>query len=116
MMPAPPIVGRISGEDETFVLFMDPLLAAFQGHFPGDPVLPGVIQVDLAIRLGREAFGPLGAFTALERIKFLEAIRPGETLELHLSLVQGLPERTLRFHYLGERGRKSSGHVRFLAP
>jgi 3-hydroxymyristoyl/3-hydroxydecanoyl-(acyl carrier protein) dehydratase len=116
MMPAPPILGRISGADETFVLFMDPDHPGFCGHFPGNPVLPGVLQVDLAIRLGREAYGPLGAFTALERIKFLEPIRPGETLELHLVLVTDPVEPGLRFHYLGQSGRKSSGLIRFLAP
>src|SRR5690606_37926347 len=32
---------------------LDPALAVFDGHFPGYPILPGVAQLDWAVRFGR---------------------------------------------------------------
>jgi 3-hydroxymyristoyl/3-hydroxydecanoyl-(acyl carrier protein) dehydratase len=50
MMPLPPILA--SGPGARFRLAMDPAHPAFQGHFPDFPLLPGVVQVDWAARLG----------------------------------------------------------------
>ena len=61
---------------------MDADLQAFQGHFPGHPVLPGVVQVDWAIRFGTRAFGDLGGFRGIDQLKFQALIRPGDVVEL----------------------------------
>ena len=104
----PPVLHR-SGQ--TFTLAMDPDLTAFQGHFPGHPILPGVVQVDWAIRFGAEAFGPLGGFCAIEHLKFQDPILPGEPVQLHLDYDPG-PGR-LRFQYRAGSVRKSSGVIQF---
>lgn len=109
MMALPEILGR---DPEGATLFLDPGHAAFQGHFPGDPVLPGVVQVDWAVRLGEEAFGPQGTFAGLSQVKFLEAMRPGETVNLRLGRTR---PGTLTFTYLSGGTRKSSGSILFLA-
>lgn len=102
-------------------LALDPDLLAFQGHFPGDPILPGVVQVDWAIRFGAEAFGPLGRFCGLDQVKFLGLIRPGERVELRLlwapgPVAAGAPgEAMLRFQYLVEGVVRSTGAARFAA-
>lgn len=108
MMPLP----ALQGGGPVFKLLLEPDHPAFQGHFPGDPVLPGVVQVDWAIRLGAEAFGPLGTFLGLDRIKFLEPVRPGETLELSLSAPRA---GRLDFRYASGGALKSSGSARFQA-
>lgn len=82
---------------------------AFQGHFPGDPVLPGVVQVDWALRMAEARLGPLGPFLGLDRVKFLAPIRPGDTVELRLALKGGV----LAFRYAGCGGVLSSGSARF---
>lgn len=57
---------------------------AFAGHFPGDPILPGVVLLDRVLDLladgavDREAGGGL----EIAEGKFLEAVRPGERLRL----------------------------------
>ena len=109
----PRILSHQSGEAQTFTLVLDPELLAFQGHFPGNPILPGVVQVDWAIRLGLRAFGPLGGFQGITHLKFMDLIRPGETVELRLSLDPGRAK--LRFAFAGASGRKSSGVVLFAA-
>ena len=102
-------------------LALDPDLLAFQGHFPGDPILPGVVQVDWAIRFGTEAFGPLGRFCGLDQVKFLGLIRPGERLQLQLGwapdpVAAGAPGGgMLRFKYLVEGVVRSTGAARFAA-
>jgi len=99
------------GPGTVFTLDLGPELPVWQGHFPGDPVLPGVVQVDWAIRLGTAAFGPLGRFAGLDQVKFLAPIRPGGELELRLALD---PARSrLDFQYWRGAVRHGSGQVRF---
>jgi 3-hydroxymyristoyl/3-hydroxydecanoyl-(acyl carrier protein) dehydratase len=107
----PTVLGRASGPDPTFTLAMDPELTAFQGHFPGNPILPGVVQVDWAIRFGTEAFGDLGGFRGIDHLKFQGLIQPGEVVDLQLGFEPG-PGR-LRFSYQAGAARKSSGVVLF---
>lgn len=107
----PTVLNRSRDPEPVFTLAMDADLTAFQGHFPGNPILPGVVQVDWAVRFGTEAFGDLGRFRGIERLKFQELIRPGETLELHLGFDPGLGR--LRFRYLAGAVRKSSGVMLF---
>jgi len=112
MMPLPSVMRSLDG-GTVFTLELSPDAPAFQGHFPGDPVLPGVIQVDWAMRMGEQVFGPLGAFAGLDQVKFLEAIRPGNEVELRLDLDQTGSQPRLRFEYRGRTGRKSAGVVLF---
>ena len=102
MTVLPTVLRRESGTEELFVLTPEPDNPAFLGHFPGDPILPGVIQVDWAI---------LGDFKGLSNLKFTSIIRPGECLELHLALDR--PAGRLEFRYDGPLDRKSSGMVIF---
>ena len=116
MMPLPPVIRRgPCGDGPSFTLAIGPELPAFRGHFPGDPVVPGVVLVDWAVRLGREAYGDLGPFAGLDQVKFLEPVRPGDEVELVLALERGDSGTRLRFQYLGS-GRKASGTVLFLNP
>ncbi len=111
MIPFPASLRPEPGAEGRFTLAVEPEHPAFLGHFPGQPILPGVVQVDWALRLGAEAFGPLGAFRALEHLKFQDIIQPGEPLTL--ALAWDAQARQLAFEYRGAAGPKSKGFAVF---
>ena len=83
----------------------------FDGHFPQFPILPGVAQLDWAVRFGREAFAINTAFLRMDALKFQQVARPGLPLQLHL---EWRPEKaTLQFRYVSELGTHASGRVVF---
>ncbi len=55
---------------------------SFDGHFPGAPVLPGVVLLDEAIRAIELAEGGGPALWRVSSVKFLRAVAPGEALLL----------------------------------
>ncbi|MFK7991918.1 MAG: hypothetical protein AB8I08_38230 [Sandaracinaceae bacterium] len=60
-------------------------LRYLEGHFPGDPIVPGIAQLlPLVHDPIRAAWPELGAPRAIRRLKFLGALRPGHSLEVRL--------------------------------
>lgn len=58
----------------------------FAGHFPGDPLVPGVILTEALAQTAGLAAGQAGRdfrLTAIKAMKFLAAVRPDETVTLH---------------------------------
>ena len=60
-------------------------LAYFDGHFPGDPLLPGVYQLDaLAVARVEQLWSELGRLARVRRLKFIHPLRPGDRLTVRL--------------------------------
>lgn len=57
------------------------------GHFPGNPVVPGVKMLAMASQTAFAADG--GGFTAIERMLFKMSVRPGETVVCRAALRDG---------------------------
>ena len=66
----------------------------FQGHFPGQPVMPGVLIIEAMAQtaavlvvetLGPEARGKLVYFMTIESGKFRRPVVPGDQLRLHVT-------------------------------
>jgi 3-hydroxyacyl-[acyl-carrier-protein] dehydratase len=56
---------------------------AYAGHFPGQPLLPGVVLLGEVLELLlREAPGAIGAQPCISAVKFLAPVRPGASLEI----------------------------------
>ncbi|MGN8000049.1 3-hydroxyacyl-ACP dehydratase FabZ [Sphingomonas sp. 22176] len=69
----------------------------FQGHFPGRPIMPGVLTVEalaqaagvLAVEsLELAGSGKLVYFMAIDNVKFRKPVEPGVLLKLHVEFVQ----------------------------
>ena len=55
----------------------------FSGHFPDNPILPGIAQLDMVVECIAAAREDTVSMTGLSRIKFRKIVRPGEPLDIH---------------------------------
>jgi 3-hydroxyacyl-[acyl-carrier-protein] dehydratase len=67
--------------------------AFLAGHFPGNPVFPGVLQLEALAQAGALAVladarfsGLLPLFGGVEKVRFRRIVRPGDTLALEVTL------------------------------
>lgn len=67
----------------------------FPGHFPGNPVMPGVFIIEALAQTGavailsREEYkGKTGYFASWDKIKFRRKVLPGDTLTLKVNMVK----------------------------
>ncbi|TWU03983.1 3-hydroxyacyl-ACP dehydratase FabZ family protein [Neorhodopirellula pilleata] len=69
-----------------------------QGHFPGYPLVPGVIQCECCLQAGaillRDHTPEVGEFvpvaTRMDSVKFKSMVRPGDTVDIHVTLKERL--------------------------
>jgi len=66
----------------------------FQGHFPGHPVMPGVLQVEAMAQVASiimmrktENSGRIGYFMSADAVKFRKPVFPGDTLFIHCEML-----------------------------
>lgn len=83
----------------------------FEGHFPGCPILPGVVQVGWAIEFARRHIPFSARFRSLAAVKFMRVIQPNAAVTLRLAADASL--RELSFEYRLPDGPCSSGRVLF---
>lgn len=57
---------------------------AFAGHFPGQPILPGVLLIQRVMDLAEASIGRSLAACALRNVKFIAPVMPGDQLRLEL--------------------------------
>ena len=53
----------------------------FAGHFPGNPILPGAVLLRF-VQKELQLFYPTHRITRINSAKFLEAVKPGDTLDV----------------------------------
>ena len=67
----------------------------FQGHFPGNPIMPGVLIIEALAQLGcvamlvkEEYKNMVGLFAGIDSARFKKQVVPGDKLELYVELLK----------------------------
>ena len=81
----------------------------FQGHFPGNPVMPGVLQIEAMaqtagaiVRAAEENYAETTKsvlFMSIDGVKFRKPVKPGDQLRMH---VEKIKERRNIFVFKGQ--------------
>jgi 3-hydroxyacyl-[acyl-carrier-protein] dehydratase len=95
----------------------------FQGHFPGRPIMPGVMIIEALAQaagvLAMESFGLAGSgklvyFMAIDNAKFRAPVEPGCLLHLHVEFTQKRP-RVCKFAGKAMIGDQVAAEAEFMA-
>ena len=98
-----------SGDTVRYELRVPPTLVHFAGHFPGLPILPGVVQIDWAARLASAHVPGVRAIASVDRLKFMAPVLPGAILDL--TLAHDASRRRVQFNFRHEGRDCSSGVI-----
>ena len=68
----------------------------FQGHFPGDPIMPGVLQIEAMAQVGGllvlntvpDPENYITLFLRVDKVKFKRKVVPGDTLIMRMTLLE----------------------------
>ena len=94
------MVDRITEYDDTHITGYKNVTineAFFQGHFPGDPTMPGVMilesmgqvaSVMVGLKLGKEAENKIAFFAGADKVRFRKPVRPGDKLVTKVELLK----------------------------
>jgi 3-hydroxymyristoyl/3-hydroxydecanoyl-(acyl carrier protein) dehydratase len=80
----------------------------FEGHFPGLPILPGVVQLHWVAHFAAEHLHVACKGSRIEQLKFLAIVRPETEVTLSLRLDSA---GMLHFTYSGQARSYSSGRI-----
>ena len=86
----------------------------FLGHFPNEPILPGIALINLtqqAIIEDAAAKGEEVTFEALKRVRFTQPVRPGESLKVSIAREEAGGETLFAFKVAHEENIVCSGQI-----
>ena len=92
----------VAGERITASFYVDPSREIFKGHFPGNPVLPGVYTVEASAQaaglllMAKPVYaGKLPLFLGIDHVRFRKKILPGNTMEIRAHLLSERAEKAI---------------------
>ena len=107
----PGIISWIRGlSDHRLLLDVSPELVFFEGHFPGNPILPGIVQVHWAAGISKSLFSFDGIPCEIKRLKFSNIVQPPSVLEL---LLDQKNETEVKFQFVSFGRMHSMGSLVF---
>ncbi|MEG3134459.1 hydroxymyristoyl-ACP dehydratase [Rouxiella sp. T17] len=100
---------QVQGDSLHLELLLPAELFWFKGHFPQQPILPGVTQLNWVMIFARQALGLCGEFGGFEVMKFQQPLLPGAQLTLDIQWVR--ERNRLIFSYVEGEQQASSGKI-----
>jgi acyl-coenzyme A synthetase/AMP-(fatty) acid ligase len=106
----PEVLGEFRGVD-----FLErscrvpPQLRCFEGHFPGYPIVPGVLQLDWAMELASELLAIPLRVEEIESLKFPAPLGPGNSFQIGVRVID---DAVVEFRISGEDAEYARGRVR----
>ncbi len=92
-----------------------------QGHFPGNPIVPGVIQCEMMAQSAcimfadRMTEGVIPVYTGLDKVRFRGMVKPGDTIRIDTKLLRASHPMYLLHGELSVDGKKCmSGDFSFV--
>jgi len=67
-------------------LHIPPDLLAFDGHFPNEPILPGIVQISIARELVEKALDSRVEMKEVQRARMSELILPNDDIQIKMTL------------------------------
>lgn len=85
----------VPGESATCIKNVSADEYYFKGHFPGNPIMPGVLIVESLAQTGAVAIlskeenkGKNALFGGIDKMKFKKMVKPGDTLHLEVKIIK----------------------------
>ena len=83
------------GDDELTAIKIARSMKYFQGHYPGQPIMPGVLQIEamaqaagiLMLRVTKNE-GMTAVFMSIDKVKFRNKVAPGDQLKIDVKLTK----------------------------
>ncbi len=101
----------VENHSAVLVCHIPAALIYFDGHFAGNPILPGIAQIHWAEHYGRRLLHIDGRFERLEVVKFQQVIFPDSVISL--ALEHNTETGKLIFRFYSDKGVHSSGRICF---
>ena len=96
------VTEMVQGESIVAKFYIDPDREVLKGHFPGNPVWPGVYTVESMAQaagllfLSMEKYkNKTPLFIGIDKVKFIKKIGPGDTLEIRVKKSMERPEKAI---------------------
>lgn len=79
----------------------------FQGHFPGEPIMPGVLQIEAMAQVGgllaliddkTGAREKLALFMTIDKVKFRKPVVPGDQITFHVQVLKKVRGTIIQVH------------------
>jgi 3-hydroxymyristoyl/3-hydroxydecanoyl-(acyl carrier protein) dehydratase len=112
--PYPRVVdANVDQHGAELTLHIDRGIACTEGHFPEVAVVPGIAQIDWAIRLAADYLAVEGDFSGMDVIKFQQLMLPGIDCQLMLKWLA--QKQQLQFRFSHHDAVYSSGRISLVA-